>query len=256
MTASTIGSINLLPEDEKFATYARIVPNALFQRFNIRPDDRLLWQFRYAPGSGDVEMSLFHEAGFPDPILYGHLTDTISGQIHVLLYVLNDPTSERCNVDTMPDGNATRFGTARRNLPEEVKSMHAGRAPGQVRAGLKLLGAAIESFEMFVSSLGHDMYFVEPLYYHNAIIFERYGFAYQMGKRFMERIEQGFGEGGDLRARLDGASPFRENRAAESIRLRSWAIHDGILGEPFSYVTMYKRVGKHAGLNTCPRCRW
>jgi hypothetical protein len=65
-------------------------------------------------------------------------------------------------------------------------------SPGQVRRGLRLLAPAIETFEQFVASLGHDMYFVEPLYYHNAVIFERYGFTYQMGRRLMERIESGF----------------------------------------------------------------
>jgi acetoin utilization protein AcuC len=100
------------------------------------------------------------------------------------------------------------------------------------------------------------MYFVEPLYYHNAVIFERYGFTYQMGRRLMERIEAGFAPNGDLHPRLDGLSPFRQPAAEDSIRLRSWAIHDGLLGEPFTNVTMYKRVGKSAGISTCPSCHW
>ena len=72
----------------------------------------------------------------------------------------------------------------------------------------------------------------------------------------MERIHKGFSAGGDLLAKLDGSTPFRQPNAADSIRLRSWAIHDGILGEPFTSVTMYKRVGKNAGINTCPECVW
>jgi acetoin utilization protein AcuC len=72
----------------------------------------------------------------------------------------------------------------------------------------------------------------------------------------MERIQAGFQEGGELRQRLDGSNPFRQPQAAESIRLRSWAIHDGILGEPFTDVTMYKQTGKHAGMNTAPHCKW
>jgi acetoin utilization protein AcuC len=125
-----------------------------------------------------------------------------------------------------------------------------------VRRGLRLLAPAITAFEKFVASLGHDLYFVEPLYYHNAVIFERYGFTYQMGRKLMERIETGFAEKGDLYAQLDSSSPFRRPEAKHSIRLRSWAIHDGILGEPFTSVTMYKRVGKTAGLTTCPSCTW
>ena len=59
-----------------------------------------------------------------------------------------------------------------------------------------------------------------------------------------------------LLQKLDGSNPFRSAKAAHSIRLRSWAIHDGILGEPFTNVTMYKRAGKHAGINTSPDCGW
>ena len=55
---------------------------------------------------------------------------------------------------------------------------------------------------------------------------------------------------------LDGSNSFRQLEAANSIRKRSWAIHDGILGEPFTNVTMYKRLGKSAGINTAPDCKW
>ncbi len=260
MTPSTIGGINKLPEDEKRAIYARYIPQALLERFRLPDADsqriQSFLQFRFAPGSSDVEMSLFHEKQFPDPILYAHLTDTMNGQIHVLLYILNDPDSPRFDVDKLPDGTTTRFGTLHRNLAAEQAALEAGLAPGQVRHGVRMLGDAIGAFEGFVESLGHDMYFVEPLYYHNAVIFERYGFTYQVGKRLMDRIQAGFQPGGEFSARLDGSSPFRQPDAANSIRRRSWAIHDGILGEPFTNVTMYKRVGKHAGVSTPPGCEW
>ncbi len=257
---STIGSINLLPEEKKREIYARIIPQALLDHFNLPPVTSMrtqaLMSFKWAPGTTDVSLSLYHELRFPDPVLYGHLTDTISGQIHVLLYILNDPDSPRFNVDVMPDGSPTHFGIFKRNIEAEQAAMQAGLSPGQVRRGLKMLGKAIETFEAFIASLGHEMYFVEPLYYHNAVIFERYGMAYQKGRKLMERIEAGFSENGDLLKKLDGATPFRHPEAARHIRLRSWAIHDGILGEPFTDVTMYKRIGKHAGINTCRDCAW
>ena len=261
MAASTIGSINLLPEAEKREIYTRLVPPELSERFQIPPSftDRQgnsLVSLKCAAGSTDVEAKLFHEFGFSDPILYGHLTDTINGQIHVLLYILNDPDAPRFDVDRMPDGTATRFGTLRRNLEAEEAALEAGLAPGQVRRGLRLLPAAITAFESFVRSLGHDIYFVEPLYYHNAVIFENYGFGYQVGKKLMERIEAGFAEGSDLHAKLDDSTPFRRHDAEHSIRLRSWAIYDGLLGEPFTNVTMYKRIGQSAGINTRPSCAW
>lgn len=258
MAPSTIGGINKLPEPEKREIYSRYIPSELVQKFDLRDlaHNKDLLQFRFAEGSSDVEMMLYHQAGFPDPILYAHLADNINGQIHVLLYILNDPASPRFNVDKMPDGSPTQFGIRKRNLDAELAAMQAGLSPGQVRHGLRALRQAMEAFEGFVSSLGHDLYFVEPLYYHNAVIFERYGFSYQMGRRLMNEIQAGFGEGGVLRQRLDDSTPFRSSDAANSIRLRSWAIHDGILGEPFTNVTMYKKVGVSANINTAPGCAW
>ena len=159
-------------------------------------------------------------------------------------------------MDKLPDGSATKFGTLKRNLEAEKAALQEGLAPGQVRRGLRLLRPAMAAFEEFTVSLGHDMYYVEPLYYHNAVIFERYGFSYQVGKRRMEGIQLEFQEGGQLSQRLDGSNPFRSSKAANSIRLRSWAIHDGILGEPFTNVTMYKRVGISADINTTSGCEW
>ncbi len=260
MPPSTIGGINLLPEPEKRAIYSRYIPDELLQKYNIPPLTSAagynLLQFRFASGSSDVEMRLYHEMDFPDPLLYVHLSDTLNGQIHILLYILNNPESPRFDVDKMPDGSPTHFGTLQRNLEAEKNALAAGLAPGQVRSGLRMLGPAIESFEKFVVALGHDMYFVEPLYYHVAVVFERYGFAYQVGKRLMDSIHTGFQAGGDLQAQLDDSNPFRQLNAANSIRKRSWAIHDGVLGEPFTNVTMYKRVEKSAGVNTTPECKW
>jgi hypothetical protein len=258
MTPSTIGSINKLAEPEKRGIYARYIPKELIQKFDLPAlaTNKDLLQFRFAEGSSDVEMRLYHQVGFPDPVLYAHLTDTLNGQIHVLLYILNDPNGPRFDVDRMPDGSPTRFGTLKRNLEAEQAALGSGLSPGQVRRGLRLLQPATTAFEDFITGLGHDIYFVEPLYYHNAVIFERYGFAYQMGKRQMESIHAGFQEGGELCQRLNGSNPFRSSQAANSIRLRSWAIHDGILGEPFTRVTMYKRVGKSANITTTPGCDW
>ncbi len=260
MSPSTIGGINLLSDSEKRATYSRYIPNELLEKYNIPPLTSAmghnLLQFRFASGSTDVEMRLFHKVDFPDPILYAHMTDTMNGQIHVLLYILNDPDSARFDVDKMPDGSPTKFGTLQRNLEAEKMSLAAGLAPGQIRRGLRLFASAMESFEEFISALGHDMYFIEPLYYHNAVNFERYGFAYQAGKRLMDSIHAGFQPGGDLTTQLDGSNPFRMADAASSIRKRSWAIHDGLLGEAFTNVTMYKRIGKKAGISTTPNCEW
>lgn len=260
MGPSTIGGINRLPEEEKRRIYSKIIPKEILNRFSLPELDsqrlQQLLKFDFESGSSDVEMALYHEARFIDPILYGHMTDTMNGQVHILLYILNDPNSQRFNVDRMPDGNLTRFGTRMRNLKEEEAAMEAGLSPGQIRSGLGMFNEAMQTFEDFVQSLGHVVYFAEPLYYHNAVIFERHGFAYQMGRKRMEAYHAGFSKGGEYHRLLTGSNPFRHPEAEKNIRLRSWAIHDGILGEPFTEVTMYKRIGKPAEVNTAPGCKW
>ena len=254
---SSIGCINRLPDAEKRSVYLRVVPLALLEHFGLNPylvdaQGRPLFNLKAPAGASTVELAVYHRYGFPDPVLYAHLGDSLSGQLHILLYIINDPASPRFDVDRTPDGRPTRFGVLARNLEAEQAAMEAGLAPGQVRRGLRMLPHAIATFERFAAAMGQRMYFAEPLYYHNAVLFERYGFGYQKGRAFMERIARGFAPGGDLRARLDGSTPFRRPEAADSIRLRSWAIHDGVLGVPFTGVTMYKRVGQVSQTRTCP----
>jgi hypothetical protein len=261
IAASTIREINRLSTYEKREIYTRLIPIDLIERFDISPylvdaDGNDLLTLNCPPGSTSIEMELRHKHGFEDPILYGQMTDTLNGQIHILLYVLNDPESPRFNIDILPDGTPTKFGTSYRNLDAEIAAMYYGLAPGQIRKGLRLLGPAIIAFERFIESIGHNLYFAEPLYYHNAILFEKYGFSYEKGRRLMERIQAGLQVNGDLHSNLDGTNPFLIPEAAQSIRLRSWAIHDGLLGEPFTNVTMYKRIGHNAGVRTCSGCEW
>jgi hypothetical protein len=261
MKPQSINAVNKLPVDQKVQTYSRFIPQVLMDRFDIDPSFKdsegfALLDLRCQPGASDVEIELRHTHTSPDPLLYAHLTDTIHDQIHVLLYVVNDPNSPRFDVDRMPDGRMTEFGTFLRNIPAEEAAMNAGLVPGQIRRGLRVLRHSIQAFEDFVESLAHELYFVEPLYYHNAVIFERYGFSYLRGRRLMDQIHAGFLPGGEFYKLLNGSTPFRQAGVDMSISGRSWAIHDGILGAPYSQVTMYKRVHKEAQVCTFPRAIW
>ena len=66
----------------------------------------------------------------------------------------------------------------------------------------------------------------------------------------MEEIDRDFFSDGRLFNLLDGSNPFREKGADKSVRGRSWAIQDGILGEPWISPKIYKPVGKMVGVNT------
>jgi len=259
--AYNISGVNLLPEQEKLAIYTRLLPQPLLDRFDLTPpfvdhQGNSLLILHCPAGSMDAELKLYHRVDADDPVLFGHISDTINGQVRMLLYVINDPDSPRFDVDHMPDGTPTIFGTNQRNLEAEIAAMQYGLAPGQIHRGLRMLGIAIQAFDRFVQSLGATMYFADPLYYHTAIMFEHHGFAYEKGRRFMERIQQGFAPGGDLLDKLDGSTPFRQPEAANSIRLRSWAIHDDLFGEPYTNVTMYKMIGRSFDIDTSSGCPW
>lgn len=260
MNPYSIAGINALPEAKKRELFLHLIPKEIFNKFSL-PDDLIdtagndLLTIRSDPSDAGLEFYLYHESGFDDPIMYSHMIDTLNGQIHLLLYVMNDPFSPRFDVDKMPDGSITLFATRQRNIEAELAAMAAGLLPGQIRRGLKILSEAVVSFEIFVEKMGHRMYFTQPLYYHNAIIFERYGFNYQSGKRRMEEIHRRFTEDESLIANL-GSTPFRHPEARNSIFYRSWAIHDGILGEPFPDITMYKTIHKQFSIQTAPEIHW
>jgi len=184
MAPLSIAGVNRLPAAEKQALYGSLIPSELRDRFGIGADLRDagghdLAEFRCEEGTTDVVVVLRHASAAPDPLLYAHVTDTVSGQIHVLLFIVNDPESPRFDVDRLPNGQPTQFGLLRRNLEAEEAALRFGLAPGQVRRGLRLLEPSISAFEGFVSQLDRDLYFVEPLFYHNAVLFERLGFSYQ-----------------------------------------------------------------------------
>lgn len=258
---TSIREINDLPREEKQAIYRTLIPDWVYPMFEIDPAggsaqdvDRI--RVRCPSGSNSVEISVYPSAQAAEPALYLHLGDTPNGQLVVLLVVIHDPSSPRFNIDVDGQGRPTFLGTRSRNVTEETRAMNAGLVPGQVRRGLRVFRSALPVFEQFVSRIGHDLYFIEPLFYHNAITFERYGFAYARGFQKMCRIHQEFLPGGRLHARLDGSTPFRSPEAWQTISGRSWAIQDGILGEPFNEVHMYKRVGLSAGVQTFPDAKW
>ncbi len=257
----SIREINGLPDQEKLAIYRTLLPEWLFttvglDRESLTVDGQRVVNFRCPPGSRSVEVNVRRRATDLDPMLYLNMADTFNNQLLVLLVVVNDLDTPRFNIDVDEQGNPTHLGTASRNIPAELAAMRAGLAPGQIYKGMRVFKQSVPLFEQFVHCMGHDMFFIEPLAYHNAIIFERYGFNYMRGYRDMLRIHEGFQPGGELYLKLSPDRPFRQPDAYSTVRGRSWAIHDGILGYPFTGFQMYKRIGIHAGINTFPDAEW
>ena len=257
----SIHEINTLPDKEKQAIYKLLLPSWLYTTYDINRDNLTkngieVVKFRCPSGSRAVEIFAKRDIHDNDPVLYVNITDTFNNQLLVLLVVVNDLDTPRFDTDIDEYGNSTQFGTTGRNLVAEELAMKAGLAPGQIRKGLRSFSQSVPLFEDFISKMGHDLFLIEPLAYHNAWIFERYGFNYMRGYKEMCRIDSEFRPGGELNQKLSNKQVFRSEDSWKSVRGRSWAIHDGILGHPFTGFQMYKRLGTHAGICTFPDALW
>jgi hypothetical protein len=203
-------------------------------------------------GLGFVRIEVRERPDDRDTIFFTELADTHFHQMELAFCIICDPAAERFAVDVNEEGAVNYFTSCGRNLPEELRAMAAGLFPNQTRRGLRMFGEFFSLLERFTDSLGMEMIVAEPLTYDNAIRYERYGFDYLTGRRLMLEIDREFYPGGSLYQRLDNSSPFRTPGLERTVRGRSWAIHDGIMDEPWDGVQIYKIIGVHAGLNTFP----
>jgi hypothetical protein len=255
---TSIQEINALPPEIAEALYVQLVPEELFGRFSISPatlcgaDGTRLVRVTAPTGKPWARVEVRASVDDRDPAL---LVDIAMSPLSVpeLSFVqIADPRQPRYAIDRDQDGYDTLYGTMSRNLDEELRAMKDGLAPGQVRSGLRLLGRVLDSMEAFCRLIGKELYLIEPLFYHSAILYERRGCGYLLGREMMEDIHAGFAEGGALRAALDGSSPFRQPGAELTVRGRSWALHDGLAGAAWGGIKMFKATSRHAGVDTFP----
>ncbi len=256
--AQTAFDINSMPELERRDFLLPLIPDILFETYSIdrrtfkNPIGKECVKFTNPRKMPFFQVELWRDPDDSDPVMFLDISTTSFGQMEISFIVVNDPESERYNIDVDDAGRETYFGTVRRNIPEEIRAMEAGLAPGQVRKGLRLMKQLVSIWDDFFSKMGHRYFFLEPLGYYSAIIYEKYGFAHMKGKERMKYIHREFQPGGTLFERLDGSTPFRKKGMEKSVRGRAWSIHDGILEEPWVSPKMYKTIGVHAGECTFP----
>jgi hypothetical protein len=257
-TVSSIQDINALPRDMTEACYLRLVPPALLRRLDVHPitlagpDGRRLVRITAPEDSAWARVEVRASAEDPDPVLMVDVEMSPLAMPELAFVQIADPASPRYGIDRDAQGQDTLYGTRVRNVDEELRAMRDGLAPGQIRRGLRMLPSVLEAMEAFCALLGKDLYLIEPLFYHSAILYERCGCGYLMGRELMEDMHGAFGAGGRLRDRLDRSSPFREPGAAATVRGRSWALHDGLLGHAWGGVKMYRATGRPSGVSTFP----
>lgn len=261
----TIRQLNNLPENVKQRMYRGLIPPALLTRVGIDPiqwtnSNKVQCVFLKAEENSEkVLITAQASADASDEFFALELADNSLNGIELNLIVLNDPATPRYPIDQTEDGSPTMFGTLKRNLTAEEKAKEAGLAPGQVRAGLGGSRLVFEQLDAFLSMLGHRAYFLEPLTYASAWVFERRGFAYVRGHKLMDDIHREFQPDGKLHQCLDDGSTFRKQDQANTVRGRAWAIHDGILDTldtRWDNLRMVKQIGRHAGVETFPQAAY
>jgi hypothetical protein len=248
--------INELETAEKERIYSSIIPPRLFEFLKISPEtlsdlDGLRRVTIIAPqGMGLARIEVKRHPDDPHTVFFLDIADTHYRQMDLSFCIISDPSTARFDVDLDSSGNDNCFTTLGRNIPEEIGAMRASLFPNQACRGLRMFGEFFALFERFVDALAMDMIVAEPLTYDNAIRYEKYGFDYLSGRRLMEQIDREFAPNGSLTARLDGSTPFRRPGMEKSVHGRSWAIHDGIMDEPWEDVRIYKLIGVDAGVKS------
>jgi len=259
----SIAKLNRLQKEERDQLYLLLVPESIFEMFRIDrrtlrnplgervvtgifpPDDNFgCIEVKYRPEDKDCIFSC--QVSF----------EIFMQSLHLDFLIINNPFSDRFTVDIDELGRDTLLGTRSRNICEEIKAMEAGLAPAMVRQGLKMMREFADCMERFMAPLGLKTITVGAFFYHNAILWERYGFIYFKGKKMMDQIHQEFQPGGLLYERLDDSTPFRRKGMERTVRGRSWAIYDGIyldaFDEEWESPMMYKTIGKDCKVNTFP----
>ncbi len=239
-----------------------LVTEELRAHYALPHDEPWVWdgpgRFRClrVPGASALRVEVWPDPDADDPAQIVELSDTYMGHLEASWIVLNDLSRPRFDLDRDKGGVPIPMGSTLRNLREEIRALAAGLAPNQVRPGLRMFRPLIERIEGWAGLLGVEILYVAPLAYHNAVKYEKYGFTYASGLEELLWIHREFQPGGVLRRRMDGSRPFRMPWMADTIRGRSWAIHDGVLNRRWMAPQMYKFIGRPFSTETFPGGPW
>ncbi len=152
-----IPQIQALPEAEWFDLFSCLIPQECFSQFGIDPNTfedsqgRLRLRVLYRGQGRILNVRITNPADPVDPIYSIFMQEYGEEGVEVLGLNINDPASERFEVDVDEYGRIPAdLVSGRRNIPEEIRAMHAGLAPGQVRRGLRWTRGALEGLEEFL----------------------------------------------------------------------------------------------------------
>ena len=195
---TSLRGVNRLPVEIKERLYASLIPSDLLSTYQVDPislsdqEGHPAFHFDFPPDRGVVKIQFKRSISDLDPIVFLQLSDTSYNQVEFEWIIINDPDSERFQIHISDSTQFLPPGSEFRNVPEEIRAMKAGLAPGQVRRGLHRFPEIMELVESFLSRLNIHLVYGFPYAYHNAIELERIGYFYGTGKELMLRSIKDF----------------------------------------------------------------
>ena len=221
----SIAKLNRLPKEERNSIYLRLVPGAIFEMFQIdrktltNPFGERVVTGVFPPDENFACIEVKYRLEDKDCIFSCQVSlEAFMQSLYLDFLIINNPFSERFNVDIDELGRDTLLGTRSRNIPEEVRAMEAGLAPGMVKHGLRLLKEFVKCLKAFMVPLKLKTITMGAFFYHNAISWERHGFTYFRGGKMMDKIHEEFQPGGLLYEKLDDSTPFRRKGMEKTVR--------------------------------------
>lgn len=215
---------------------ALLLPDAMLTRFNLARPFRFgttreeVFALHHSEGHPGLRLEVWPDPECPDPGYVLELKFNFLGIPEIAWIAANDLAAPRFNVDAL-GRLPLEPKSGLRNVAEEVRAMEWGLAPNQVRSGLHILRESLGAVENYLAALGVNIVTLSAMAYHNAVEYRHLGFMLKSGEELMIGIEEGFAPGGRLSRLLDGSTPFRKPENARTLLGRSWAIHDGLMGD-------------------------
>src|SRR4030043_269011 len=169
----SIAKVNKLPKEERDSIYLRLVPDSIFEKFYIdrktlaNPFEERVVRGIFPPDENFGCIEVKYRSEDRDCIFSCQVSlETFMQSLHLDFLIINNPFSERFNVEIDELGRDTLFGTQSRNIPEEIKAMEAGLAPGMVRKGLHLMREFVKCLEIFTGERNLKTITNRGLFYH------------------------------------------------------------------------------------------
>ncbi|MDY6794689.1 MAG: hypothetical protein SWK76_05345 [Actinomycetota bacterium] len=128
----SIHALNQLEPDTRERVYPLLIPDRVFREFGIdranltNLEGERVVEINVPLRANFVNIEVRNNPGDLDCILYLEVEDTAFYKVQINFLIINDLSDPRFGMDRDEEVRRTKFGTARRNIPEKIKAMRRG----------------------------------------------------------------------------------------------------------------------------------